>query len=46
MLYPLFSYDAMFGSMRILEFPKGSDDLNVKDTTVNSHNTITPIDSR
>jgi hypothetical protein len=29
MLYPLFSYDAMFGSMRILKFPKGSDDLHV-----------------
>jgi hypothetical protein len=25
MLYPLFN-DAMFGSMHILEFPKGSDD--------------------
>jgi hypothetical protein len=27
MLYPLYSYDGMFGSMNILEFPKGSDDL-------------------
>jgi hypothetical protein len=27
MLYPLFSYDDMFGSIRIFEFPKGSGDL-------------------
>jgi len=27
MLYPLFSYNALFGSMRILKFLKGLDDL-------------------
>jgi hypothetical protein len=27
MLYPLFSYDSMFGSIRMLEFSKGSNDL-------------------
>jgi hypothetical protein len=27
MLRRIFSYDTMFGSMRILEFPKGSNDL-------------------